>query len=226
MGFLKGYENIAWAAKHNLELPSKEAMESFQIDVLNLLSEAYQIIKTSEKFSGKLDETQMSVSLFDACCIISDKNESNCWIAPEYHELTDEIRSGKKKAITAKRFDIYFGNWSTSKRVEYGIEAKLLVENDFMGRKSKKLIEEYVGDAGMNKYVSGIYKKRGCMVGYIVEGNISNIVDKINVHIESVFDSSQKLLKEEEITFNHKEVYKSSHRELHFSLFHLMLDFN
>jgi len=226
MGFLKGYENIARAAQHIPGLPSEEVIEAFQIDVLNLLSEAYQTIKTPEKFFEDPDETQISVSLFDACYIINDKNQTKFWVVPEYHEMTDEIRSGKKKAISAKRFDIYFGNWSTPERVEYGVEAKLLVENDFMGRKSKKLIEEYVGDKGMNKYISGTYRKRGCMVGYVIEGNISNVVDKINNHIESVFDSSQKLLKEQIIMFNHKEVYKSSHNKLGYSLFHLMLDFN
>ena len=96
-----------------------------------------------------------------------------------------------------------------------------------MGRKSKFLIEEYVGDAGMNKYISGLYKQRGCMVGYIVEGEINKIIAKINKQIESIFDTTQKLAKENSSNFIHKEIYKSIHKgKLKYAMFHLMLDFN
>ncbi len=224
MGYLKGYENIARAAKHIPELPSEEAIESFQIGVFNLISEAYQIIRIPDKIAEKPDESQISLSLFVAlkmlCC-------NSSWVNCEHHEFTEDIIDGRKRSISAKRFDIYFGNWSTPKRIEYGVEAKLLVENDFMGRKLKFLIEEYVGDAGMNKYISGLYKQRGCMVGYIVEGEINKIIAKINKQIESIFDTTQKLAKENSSNFIHKEIYKSIHKgKLKYAMFHLMLDFN
>ena len=224
MGYLKGYENIALAVGHTIELPSKEAIEAFQSEVFNLVSEAYKIIKIPDKISEKPDETQISLSLFQALKMLcSNSTWANC----EHHEFTDAIIAGKEKSISAKRFDIYFGNWSTPKRVEYGIEAKLLVENDFMGKKSNFLIEEYIGNAGMNKYISGIYKNMGCMVGYIVEGSIDKIIEKINIRVEIFFDTNQKLLKENSSNFKHSDIYKSIHlNKLKYPMFHLMLDFN
>lgn len=224
MGYLKGYENIARAVKHNPELPSEEAIEAFQIEVFNLISEAYQIIKTPSKITEKPDETQISISLFAALKVLCSNGS---WVNCEHHEFTEEIFEGSKKSISAKRFDLYFGNWNTPKRIEYGIEAKLLVENDYLGLKSKFLVEEYVSERGMNKYITGIYKQRGCMIGYIVEGETTLIVNKINEEIERVLDSSQKLLIETTQFFQHNAVYKSFHKEkLIYPLFHLMLDFN
>lgn len=224
MGYLKGYENIALAARYIPELPSEEAVQSFQIQVFNLISDAYKIIKTPEKISEKPDETQISISLFAALKMLCSNSS---WVSCEHHEFTDDIIAGRKKSISAKRFDIYFGNWSTPKRIEYGVEAKLLIENDFMGRKSKFLIDEYIGEAGMNKYISGIYKNMGCMVGYVVEGKINVIIDKINKQIESTFGATQTLFKENHPDFSHKEIYKSIHQEkLKYALFHLMLDFS
>lgn len=227
MGYLKGYENIAFAAGHTPELPSEDVVESFQIDVLNLISDAWEIIRTPDDTSDKPDENQITISLFDACCILSCKNQNNFVVNWESHELTDEIRQGKKKPISAKRFDICFGNWNTPKRIEYGVEAKLLIENDFMGRKSKKLIEEYIGEAGMCKYIKHIYKKRGCMLGYVVEGKISNIVNNINNEIENVLGDLQQLSKVNLEKLKHEEIYKSTHNgNLDYPLFHLLLDFN
>ncbi|HEY5371875.1 MAG TPA: hypothetical protein VIJ75_23065 [Hanamia sp.] len=223
MGYLKGFENIALASGYTSQLPSQEVIESFQIEVFNLVCEAYKIIKTSDKISEKPDETQISTSLFVALRMLCTNNS---WVNCEHHEFTNDIIAGRKKPISTKRFDIYFGNWSTPIRIEYGVEAKLLIENDFAGKKSKFLIEEYVGIKGMNKYISGIYKERGCMLGYIVEGNIGEIVEKINTQVENVFEANQKLLKENSSNFKHKEIYKSIHQQkLKYPMFHLMLDF-
>lgn len=224
MGYLKGYENIALAAGYIPEFPSEEAVESFQIEVFNLIYEAYKVIKTPDKTYETPDETQISISLFEALKMLCSNSS---WVNCEHHEFTDDIIAGKKKPIFAKRFDIYFGNWSTPKRIEYGVEAKLLIENDFMGRKSKFLMDEYIGEAGMNKYVNGIYKNMGCMVGYIVEGKINVIIDKINKQIESTFGAKQILFKETNSKFSHQEIYKSVHKEkLNYKLYHLMLDFS
>lgn len=224
MGYLKGYESIALAAGYVPVLPSEEVIESFQIEIFNLIYDAYQIIKTKDKISERPDETQISVSLYTAlkmlCC-------NSSWVNCEYHEFTNDIVAGKKKPISAKRFDFYFGNWSTPKKIEFGVEAKLLSENDFMGKKSKFLADEYIGEAGMNKYISGIYKSMGCMVGYIIEGEINVIIDKINNQIKNTFDAKQILYKESYSKFNHQEIYQSVHKEkLSYTLFHLMLDFS
>lgn len=228
MGYLKGFENIARAAGYTPDFPSEELMNSFQFEIINLISEAYNLIKTSEPSEERPDENLITISLFDACCVLREMNkEASYWINWEHHDLTDEIRSGKSKSISAKRFDIYFGNWNSPKKIEYGVEAKVLIENNFKGRTFKHLIDEYIGDAGMSKYIKNIYQKRGCMIGYIVEGQVQNIVDKINIEIEKKWDQQQKLVNVKEDTFKLKYVYTSLHsNSLTYPLWHLMLDLN
>ncbi|MEO6704263.1 MAG: hypothetical protein ABIN04_00245, partial [Ginsengibacter sp.] len=107
------------------------------------------------------------------------------------------------------------------------VEAKLLVENNFLRLRPKFLAKEYVGDKGMNKYISGIYKQQGCMLGYIVEGKIEKIVEKINNEVIYFFDSNQILSKYTSSNFVHNGIYRSFHKEgLKYPMFHLMLDFN
>lgn len=227
MGFLKGYKDIALAAKHFPAIPSEELIESFQIQLFDLIGEAYKTIRTPEPFLDKLDETQISLSLFDAIKIIVSREGLPCFVVSELHEYTDEIREGKKSTITAKRYDLYFESWSTLTRVEFGVEAKLLVENYFMGKIATTLIREYVSDAGMRKYIDGIYKKRGCMIGYVVEGSIANIVEKINARIRTSLTNEQCLIRDNSKKFQHRDIYKSEHPDkLDYILYHLMLQFN
>lgn len=227
MGFLKEYKDIARAAKHFPAIPSEELIESFQIQLFDLIYEAYKTIRTPELFLDKLDETQISLSLFDAVKIIVSREGLPCYVVSELHEYTDEIREGKKSTITAKRYDLYFESWSTPARVEFGVEAKLLVENDFMSKTATTLIREYVSDAGMRKYIDGIYKKRGCMIGYVVEGRTHHIVEKINSRIRISLTNEQCLIIDNSGKFKHRDIYKSEHpAELDYILYHLMLQFS
>jgi hypothetical protein len=227
MGYLKGYGNIGRAAKHQLKLPPKQMFESFQLKLFDLIYMAYNTIKTPEPIVDNPDETEISVSLFIALKHISSRKGIPLTVMIEGFEVSDEISIGAIRLLSAKRYDIYFESWYSKSHVEYGVEAKLLIENDFLSRIASTLIREYVSDSGMGKYINGIYKKRGCMVGYIVEGNISNIIKKINKQIEKVMDKKQSLEKDNHLKSKHKEIYKSQHPgKLDYDLYHLMLDFN
>jgi len=227
MGFLIGYDNICRAAKHNLELPSEEVLESFQAQVFELISLAYKTIRTPGPIKENPDEPLISTQLFHALKVVSSKEEIPLTIIIENPEITDQISCGVKPLITAKKYDIFFESWNSKLSVVFGIEAKLLIESEFRGRKVSTLIREYVSDAGMGKYINGLYKRRGCMIGYIIEGNIPNIVGKINNQIEKVFNNKQCVKKDNSLKYKHKEIYKSQHKgKLNYDLYHLMLDFN
>ncbi len=227
MAFLIGYDNICRAAKHNLELPSEEVLESFQAQVFDLISMAYNTIRTPGPIKENTDETLISIQLFHALKVVSSKEEIPLTIIIENSEITDQISRGVKRLITAKRYDILFESWNSKHPVVFGVEAKLLIENDFRGRMVSTLVREYVSEAGMGKYINGLYKRRGCMIGYIIEGNIPNIVEKINNQIEKVFNKKQCVKKDNSLKYKHKEIYKSQHKgNLNYDLYHLMLDFN
>ena len=227
MGYLKGYDSISNAAKHYLGFPSEEVFEAFQLQLFDLIYLAYLTIKTPEPIKENPEEPIISANLFYALKLISLREGIPLTVIPEKHEITNEIALGTDSAISSKRYDIYFESWHSKYSVEYGVEAKLLIENHFMNRVASTLILEYVSNSGMGKYINGIYKKRGCMIGYIVEGSIPNIIIKINTQIEKVMDKKQCLKKDSRLEFKHKEIYKSKHHgKLDYDFYHLMLAFN
>lgn len=227
MGFLIGRENIARATNYHLVISPAEAFDAFEAEIFDLIVEAYSAIKTSEPIKEKVDETLISVSLYHALRFLASSKDIALTVTPERHEITDEISSGVVNSISSKRYDIYFENWNSRFPVEYGIEAKLLIGNNFANKLAKTLIREYVGEAGMHKFINGLYKKKGCMVGYIIEGDINNIVIEINKKIESLLDKNQCLAKDDSKRFNRVDVYKSAHpAKLQYPLYHLMLAFN
>ena len=227
MGYLKGYGNISKAANHHLELPSKEVFEAFQVQIFDLIHMAYIKIKTPEPSKENPVETLISSNLFRALKDVVRMEKIHLTVTPERHEITDEIAFGVKNAISSKSYDIYFENWYFKHPIEFGVEAKLLIENNIMNRIASTLVREYVSNAGMGKYINGIYEKRGCMIGYVVEGDIPNIIIKINVQVEKVMNKKQCLTRDSRLKSKHKEIYKSQHQgKLDYDLYHLMLAFD
>lgn len=82
-----------------------------------------------------------------------------------------------------------------NKQRKFGVEAKLLAEFNWNTRNANNLSKEYVEDAGMGKYINGIYYTNNyndaIMLGYYINGNVSKIVEKLNVYssVEILFNS-------------------------------------
>jgi len=174
MGYLKGYKNISRAANHYLELPSEDVFQAFQVQLFDLIYMAYVTIKTPEPMRENPDEPLVSANLFFALKLVSSREGIPLTVISERHEITNEIALGNMSTKSSKIYDIYFESWNSKYSIEYGVEAKVLVENDFLSRVASTLIREYVSNSGMGKYINGIYKKRGCMIGYVVEGSTPN----------------------------------------------------
>jgi hypothetical protein len=227
MGYLKGYDSISKAAMHYLGIPSEEVLEAFQLQLFDLIYLAYLTIKTPEPINENPDEPLISANLFLALKIVSSREGIPLTVIPELPEITNEIAIGNKSTKSSKKYDIYFESWNSKYSIEYGVEAKLLIEHNFMNRVASTLIREYVSNSGMGKYIIGIYKQRGCMIGYIVEGSIPKIIRNINTQIEKVMDNKQCLKKDSRLEFKQKEIYRSKHYgKLDYDLYHLMLAFN
>ena len=224
MGILKGYDKIAKAAGFKAVVTPESVVEGFQAMLFQLLFDSYNLIKTPDPISDVPDETLVTLSLFDALNIIASRDSIPCTVSSEVPEFTNDMRSGKKKTISAKKYDVYFENWNKKERVEFGVEAKLLIENNFKTRVATAVISDYVSDKGMGKYINGIYQKRGFMIGYIVEGDLKNIVTNVNKQVEKNFDLAQILSLDS--SFKHNYIYKSQHKsKLPYNLYHLLFTF-
>lgn len=190
-------------------------------DCIELIEKGYKnyLSETEKIFSA--DETTITAGLYDHIDKIIDEVDLPFVVVPEFHQYTTAIRKGEVNPNKAKRFDLYFTHFQSKPRIKFGIEAKLVAEQSTSTKSATTLINEYVEDAGMGKFINKLYEDDGFMLGYIINGKIESIVSKINMKINTTYTVKELLLK-------HKKHYMSSYvfddkrKELH----HIFLDFS
>jgi len=149
------------------------------------------------------------------------------FVIPEYPEDDEEIDDGNKSPAEEVYFDLVFSSFSISKQFYFAVEAKIIIENNFRKRIATTEISEYISNKGMRKFIEGIYKKKGCMLGYVVEGNPAAIVKKINEKIRiDPFYKESAILEKKPLIEDFDCYYESTHSEYNNNpLRHLFLDF-
>ncbi|MBF0577166.1 hypothetical protein [Dysgonomonas sp. GY617] len=147
---------------------------------LTLLSEGYCVTKSKGNISIDWEEEDISKELLLSLNTNRKRLEWQIDIIPEY-------RIYKNNGIAAKcasRIDFRFSDW-TRNQWEYFAEAKNLIEVDSfkVGRETKvsaiKLHKRYI-ETGIDNYVSDKYPSNGCLIGYILQGKIDNIISCLN----------------------------------------------
>lgn len=190
-------------------------------DCMELIENGYKnyLIDREKAFSP--DETTITAGLYNHIEKIIGEVDLPFTVVPEFHEYTATIRKGESNPNKAKRFDLYFTHFQYLPRFKFGVEAKLLVEQPTSTKNVNFLIKEYVGDAGMGKFLNQIYEDDGFMLGYILNGKTENIVDIINLKIATTYSTKEQLSK-------HKKHYISSYtsRNKQKELPHIFLDFS
>ena len=161
MGILTGAENIEKAVGYVPVVTSEEAFQAFELFSINLIGRAYSCLKISQHNQFNYSEPQISAMLYKALDGIISKEELLCSVTWEYSEVTNPLLNGTQKHQAVKKFDLAVANWDVKNRVQYGVEAKVLVENDYDKRNADALVRDNISDAGMGKYINGIYKGRG-----------------------------------------------------------------
>jgi hypothetical protein len=209
-----------------------EIEECFVNNCLALFGEAYLYIRENKKVTIDWDEENISAFFFEYI----DKSEKaialNINISDEHRLFYADILNGKKKAKAASRIDFRLTtNWlEQKKRLEYYVEAKNLIEDDCNkeGRKSKlnarKSQERYI-TTGIDNIISGKYPPRSCLVGYVLQGNPNEIVNKINNHLLLKGRATEQLQIFESNIENLKSCYHSNHTNDHL-LNHFLLRFS
>lgn len=115
----------------------------------------------------------------------------------EFPFYDEDILNNKKKAKSAHRIDLVFQyNWQ-GHRFSFYMEAKNLIEMDVLktGRKRKTkasvILNRYI-DTGIDHYVKKYYPF-GCILGYVLIGSISGIIEGINTILEKNGRSDERL---------------------------------
>lgn len=172
------------------------------------------------------DETQITAGIYNHIDSIITNQQLLFDIVPEFYVYTNEIKHGKINPKKARRFDLRILTWDKSnERFRFGVEAKLLAENNFDKKNATNLIKEYVDDAGMGKFIKNLYDPKsysvGVMLGQIINGSVENIKNRINNKIRNIHSDNECLNK-----YNNYYVSKYFDNGNIKSLHHIFFDFS
>jgi hypothetical protein len=186
-----------------------------------IIDQSYQSYLTDTEKVFAEDETTITAGLYDHIQTIVETDDLPFVVIPEFHQYTTPIKKGKVNPNKAKRFDLHFTSFNYKPRIKFGVEAKLLAETNTFKKNATFLTSEYVEDAGMGKFIKGIYEDDGFMLGYILNGKADSIVININLKVTLTYSAKEHLSKSGKHFMSNYNL-KGKTKEL----FHIFLDFS
>jgi hypothetical protein len=201
--------------------------EAFTNLCYKLIVLGYRKIIKCKKITSSWDEEDISDFLaeqIEQCC----RDESYPYhIDTDSRDRSVSVDGIKIKGKKRKRFDIKFSFFSDPKTENvFGVEAKLLIENNMPPKLSTTLLEAYISITGMRKIIEGTYSKPTCMVGYVIEGTPEGIIKKLNDRInKDDFYDKASALKKVNLIDDFEHMYESTHKKYMGSpLRHIFMD--
>lgn len=165
---------------------AKFSIPSIEQVSIELLIDAFKTIKVDKKYDLDWDEEQFSAYL------ISYMNKKNLTRDFNLHiniekKLLDEDRLpiNKNNPKYLPRIDISIASWlfKENEKLQYYFEAKNLCENNWTKKSGAKVTAKYYLDryisTGVENFRTGRYYN-GAIIGYVLEGDITNIITKLN----------------------------------------------
>ena len=169
----------------------------FHDNCIRLIGEACLDLKNKHIVTVDWDEENISANISTAINTSPNALKWQIHVVSEVPLYDKEILQGTKKAKSAKRVDLELGVWNEN-YLTFSVEAKNLIQNKIIKNGCKKPIypltkqKRYI-ETGIDHYVSGYYPPNGCMLGYVLEGDISSIVSGINKIMKNKFSCTEKL---------------------------------
>jgi hypothetical protein len=187
-------------------------------------------MKNENRYRLSWKETKFSAVLAGHMQKIRTEQKIPLKIDPEAILYNQGIFDGTIDPATAPRIDIKIsGGWFIEDQY-YGIEAKIVVENNFRTRNSTQLTKDYI-ENGIKRFIDGKYSSgmdNGCMVGYVIEGRCNEIISKINNCLIG-FNRKREIIhniSELDICVYGKSIHTRVITKKEFCLCHIFLDFN
>ncbi len=186
--------------------------KAFEDDCIELVVNAYNLAIIEKKYQTDWLENDFSELLKEY--INNRQFKITCETEKKLPPKTEILEKGYGDKLD--RIDFYFSKtWRTMKRFECFMEAKRLKEKD------SNLKSAYIKE-GMDRYISEKYPI-GCMIGYLVEGDVTNTIDNGVNKLLNKYNRSAETLKMESHNLV-KFYYESNHPEIGI-LKHLIFDF-
>jgi len=204
--------------------------ESFEKGCISLLTRAYNRFTSSHNYQRTWHENMFTAHLVIHMEQICEEEDVNLLIDPECYQYFQEVLNGTTNPDQASRIDVRLkGGWR-QRDIYYGIEAKILVENNWETRRASPLRTRYI-KTGINNFIDGNYSPvvpKGCLVGYVVEGNPSNIQQAINQWLFQSHRSNEVLKHQHEVEgcqhcFLSKHIRVTDQKSIR--LYHVLLPF-
>ncbi len=214
----------------------KVLKESFELKFISLLIEGYHVMLEAGEYQSSREEENLTAVLIKYMKRVSETFNWKFDISPEYPLYNAGIQRGEENPRKASRIDIRLVDWNQSEKLEYFIEAKNLAQHDWVkpgGARvdASKLKARYIG-TGIDNFVKGNYPPgRGCLTGYVVQGDTDAIVRGINkLLLSKKRNRTREILKKALPIDEHPACYRSEHTGKStgsaFSLHHILLKFS
>lgn len=170
----------------------------FEENCISLLLDSYSQV-VDKKELKELSENNITIQLVGLMKTNPLRKELEISVTRESYLDSEDAYAGITEADKSPRIDIKYSTWKFKDEFEYHIEAKNLSENNWTKTNvttpvnAKKLQKRYIS-TGMQNFISGRYPN-GCLVGYITEGIVDNIVGNINTLLNAESRVNENLVK-------------------------------
>jgi len=186
---------------------------AFEYKCFSLVIEAYQESINEKTIQLDWNENDISQELCEKLDCNPKRLQWGISATREYH-LSKKVEKVKGFSDKLHRVDLKMSNINLAIEYKYFFEAKRLKEND------SGLKRSYI-DEGMNRFTSKKYPS-GCMLGYLLQGNVNGTVKGINKLLVKDKRNTQTLNSKKNDL--HNDYFESKHIEIGV-LKHLIFDF-
>jgi len=186
---------------------------AFEHKCFSLTVEAYKISLKEKTIQLNWNENDISQELYEKLDGNPKRLQFNITASREFH-LSNTTNKKKGFADKLPRVDLRMSSITSKLEFKYFFEAKRLKEND------SGLKRSYIDD-GMDRFTSKKYPS-GCMLGYLLQGNVKETVKSINSLLVKDKRNTQTLNSKKNDL--HKDYFESKHIEIGV-LKHLIFDF-
>jgi hypothetical protein len=187
---------------------------AFEDNCIKLLVSAYHEAVMAKSINLNWEENDITAHLHEYIECNPFRLENHIVTNVEHHLKNNSSTKNKGFAAKYSRIDMRFVVFKRTIEYKYFAEAKLLKEKD------SKLKRRYI-TTGIDNFVSRKYYN-GCLIAYLVDGILINVVEEINELLKNDKRDSEILIKN--ICKYYDKYYISEHSSIG-TLKHYMFDF-
>jgi hypothetical protein len=201
---------------------------AFEHRCVCLLFDAFASVQSTYCFDVTSNEEYISTVLIDHVDKSPQAVNWHIGVAPQYRNYKNKVLKNKRVKTDIPKISLQFGTWTNAASLDYFVETQNMIENIIVGRKKynssiiSELHVQYI--AKIDKHLSGKSPMLGCIIAYILAGDIRYTANCIN-HYLCDCNRVPEILKKSAVRLQQfGACYVSTHDNC--SIWHLMFDFS